>query len=121
MTDPWHVYIGYGRNGDSDLLVVEGTDGAKFTDSDASRLAQLLNQQPSHCNATAGELIVDMITARNGPTPATHTAYPPPLQLATATRGWECPKCDSVYAPWVATCLGCKPRPTTTTDRTTRP
>ena len=24
------------------------------------------------------------------------------------SMGWVCPKCGSVYAPWVATCFNCK-------------
>lgn len=29
----------------------------------------------------------------------------------TAARGWVCPKCGSVYAPWVAQCARCSMRP----------
>lgn len=25
--------------------------------------------------------------------------------------GWDCPKCGSVYAPWVASCTKCAPVP----------
>lgn len=28
----------------------------------------------------------------------------PPMQ-----RGWECPKCGTVMAPWKSTCANCKP------------
>lgn len=34
-----------------------------------------------------------------------HVAY-----STKANMGWECPKCGSVYAPWVETCAYCPPR-----------
>jgi hypothetical protein len=27
---------------------------------------------------------------------------------STATKGWECPKCGLVMAPWMPVCAGCK-------------
>ena len=27
----------------------------------------------------------------------------------TIPRGWECPKCHAVYAPWMLSCLTCQP------------
>lgn len=32
-------------------------------------------------------------------------------------QGWQCPACGSVYAPWVARCTECKPKPTGLRDR----
>lgn len=28
--------------------------------------------------------------------------------------GWECPKCGQVYAPFVAQCYSCRPKPAAT-------
>lgn len=35
----------------------------------------------------------------------------------TPPQGWQCPACGGVYAPWMATCTECKPRPTGLRDR----
>lgn len=37
--------------------------------------------------------------------PRTIISTPPPMQ-----RGWECPKCGSVQAPWKSTCPNCGPK-----------
>ena len=36
---------------------------------------------------------------------------------ATIPRGWECPKCRVVYAPWMFSCLSCALPPTAAPDR----
>ena len=33
------------------------------------------------------------------------------LEDGLVMKGWECPKCGTVNAPWKETCGGCKPRP----------
>lgn len=33
-------------------------------------------------------------------------------------RGWECPKCGGVNAPWMPTCMTCQPTPPATEPST---
>jgi uncharacterized OB-fold protein len=43
-----------------------------------------------------------------------HTIYPePPLWIEkryVANYGWECPKCGTVYAPFIQECKNCRKR-----------
>jgi hypothetical protein len=43
-------------------------------------------------------------------TPEDHEEKLPVIGPTGYDRGWMCPKCGAVYAPWVAECSYCKPQ-----------
>ena len=57
----------------------------------------------------------DFIEVPYNPYPNSPVPYIPYTPVEIAPRGWECPRCCTINAPWMSTCQSCADWTGTTT------